>query len=653
MATFTVTTAADAVDAGDRVLSLREAVQQANSTAAADTILFANALEGRTLTLTQGQLTLTADAAIDGDRDNNGAEVTLSGGGASRVVAVAGAQTDARLADLVVTDGDTSGDTFQGAGAGIRVGQGAGLALTGCTITGNQTFEGYAGASPGGGIAAEAGSRLRIVGCAVTENRGYGAGGGVDLAPSSHAVVVGSLIQDNVASEASSTGNEARGGGIAAEGASLVLIGSAVLDNHAVFGAGIDAQGGSLDIRSSTLASNSSSGFVGFGGGGGLHLAGGRAIVTDTTITNNRDYGGPYGYSPDLDGAGIALDGEAALALRNTIASGNVMRMGRGSGSYTIADDVLGAITSSNGHNIFGGEVVGAAAGDLENVVPARLFAALDPDTGGGQVTLNGGPTPTVRLRDALDNPALSGTDPLDAGSLDQRGVERPLPAQSNPDIGSFELHQRALSTAPSANNDVLTGTARADTLVALPGNDLVRGRGGNDELRGVGGSDTLRGGDGQDRLDGGSGSDLLYGEDGNDRLFGGFNADALFGGVGGDVLRGQFGVDRMRGDAGPDVFAFDAGDTGVGAGRRDLILDFALDADRIDLGSIDAKAGVAGNQAFAFLGMGALTGAGQLRYGFVGTGTVIQASTDADAAPELELQLAGQIALDGGDFLL
>ncbi len=141
MATFTVTTAADRVDAGDGALSLREAVQRANATAAADRVVFADALEGRTLTLTRGQLDLTADVAVDGDRDGDGTGVTLSGGGESRVVAVAGAGTDARLADLVVTGGDTGvyGLFPQASGAGIRVGQGAGLALTGCTVTGNDS----------------------------------------------------------------------------------------------------------------------------------------------------------------------------------------------------------------------------------------------------------------------------------------------------------------------------------------------------------------------------------------------------------------------------------------------------------------------------------------------------------------------------------
>jgi len=64
MAVLTVTTATDVVDAGDGVLSLREAVALANATDAQDTIRFADALDGRTLTLRQGELALTADVAI-------------------------------------------------------------------------------------------------------------------------------------------------------------------------------------------------------------------------------------------------------------------------------------------------------------------------------------------------------------------------------------------------------------------------------------------------------------------------------------------------------------------------------------------------------------------------------------------------------------
>ena len=79
MTTFTVTTLADVVNAGDGKLSLREAVAQANDSAAADRIVFASGLEGKTLTLAHGELLVTHDLTIDGDANNNGVRVTIAG----------------------------------------------------------------------------------------------------------------------------------------------------------------------------------------------------------------------------------------------------------------------------------------------------------------------------------------------------------------------------------------------------------------------------------------------------------------------------------------------------------------------------------------------------------------------------------------------
>src|SRR3954471_21057959 len=100
MATITVTTNLDVADPGNGRLSLREAVAQANATAAADTILFAPNLEGQTLVLTGGELPVTQDLTIDGDQDNNGSEVILSGGDHSRILRITGGGTDVSLRDL-------------------------------------------------------------------------------------------------------------------------------------------------------------------------------------------------------------------------------------------------------------------------------------------------------------------------------------------------------------------------------------------------------------------------------------------------------------------------------------------------------------------------------------------------------------------------
>lgn len=109
--------------------------------------------------------------------------------------------------------------------------------------------------------------------------------------------------------------------------------------------------------------------------------------------------------------------------LANSIVAGNI--------SAEQGADVTGLVEASNGHNIFGSSVDGAGAGDLQNAPAILLFA--------GELADNGGPTPTIALRDDPSNPALGGADPWDAPATDQRGVARPSPAGTDPDVGAFE----------------------------------------------------------------------------------------------------------------------------------------------------------------------------------------------------------------------
>src|SRR5215218_4778378 len=99
MAYLTVTTQADVVDPGDGKLSLREAIEQANSSASADTIRFIAALEGTTLVLTGGELTVTQSLTIDGDQNSDGAEITVDGNANGRLLNVSGSGTNVTLKD--------------------------------------------------------------------------------------------------------------------------------------------------------------------------------------------------------------------------------------------------------------------------------------------------------------------------------------------------------------------------------------------------------------------------------------------------------------------------------------------------------------------------------------------------------------------------
>ncbi len=119
------------------------------------------------------------------------------------------------------------------------------------------------------------------------------------------------------------------------------------------------------------------------------------------------------------------------------------------------------------------------------------------------------------------------------------------------------------LGQSPTSGDDVIAGTANADTIDGIGGNDVICGRGGDDVIEGGGGADIIFGDAGNDILRGGSGSDTLNGGPGGDQLFGGGGADMLDGGDGPDFLSGQGGGDTLEGGDGSDILeGGDGGDT-------------------------------------------------------------------------------------------
>ena len=260
-------------------------------------------------------------------------------------------------------------------------------------------------------------------------------------------------------------------------------------------------------------------------------------------------------------------------------------------------------------------------------------------------------------------------------------------------------------------------GTNASETLNFNGGADLLLGFGGNDTLNGNGGNDVLIGGAGNDTLNGGSGTDtvvlsgavqnygfsltganvvvtdtragspegadtlnsietvqfgsqtldLSFGSNGNNNLSTGSGADLLLGFGGNDELDGGSGADVLVGGAGEDDFNFDDGDTGVGAGARDIILDFLGGGgnEDIDLVAIDANTGVGGGggngQAFTFIGTAAFTGAEQVHYFQIDTdgiggvdATLIQGNVNNTLTADFEILLHNYTGpLVAGDFNL
>ena len=139
-------------------------------------------------------------------------------------------------------------------------------------------------------------------------------------------------------------------------------------------------------------------------------------------------------------------------------------------------------------------------------------------------------------------------------------------------------------------------------------------------------------------------------------------NIENVTGGSGNDTITASTAVNVLNGGLGNDTFDFNAtGDSGVGAGNRDIIVGFEV-GDVIDLNTIDANTGLAFNQNFTFIGTAAFTNppggdsglATELRYQVAGADTLVQMNVDSDGTAEMEILLQGYTGgLTAGNFIV
>jgi uncharacterized repeat protein (TIGR01451 family) len=322
------------------------------------------------------------------------------------------------------------------------------------------------------------------------------------------------------------------------------------------------------------------------------------------------------------------------------------------------------------------------AEGDTLTIYGHGGFAAVERIN--GQTVLYLDTNSAIVLNTAY--PATTTSGPFPGITFVPGSVTAPgLPAERGPIHGT-------------GGNDNLAGTAAADVLDGMQGNDSLSSGWGNDTLLGGDGNDTLSGGDHGDLLDGGAGIDLatyasapvgvvaslaapagntgwaagdsyiqvenllgsafadrLTGDHGANRLEGAAGNDTLAGGGGNDSLVGGAGADSLSGGAGADIFAY-ANLADSASGQSDTITDFAwIEGDRINLATIDADAGLAGDQAFAFLGTAAFSGggAGAIRYQQIGVDTLVLVDSGNGGGAEMTIRLAGLHVLQAGDFIL
>jgi hypothetical protein len=403
--TLTVRTTADS-GAG----SLRDTIAAA---APGDTIVFDHRLDGQTIALTSGQLTITEDVSIVGP---GAGELTISGSGLSRVFTVLGGATasltglkvaggladqgggilnagNLSLLNVTVAGDQAVGDSATtGLGGGVYNQPAASLTATACTFCGNQVIGGP-GIGFGGGLM-NAGTATVLASSFVGNTAigglaGYGAGGAINQQNDATLTVSCCAFAANQALPGLTT--VATGGAIDSEvGTTLAISDSTFSGNSAVatstnpslalheFAAGgaLLTFAGTLSVSGCRFAGNVASS-TGFAGGGAIENQLSPATVSASTFTANLAQG-----RQGASSAGGAVD--------DIFFSTMTLTGCRFSANQAVAGD------QANGVNTFG-QAQGGAVRVSRSALAVSDCTLSDNLAQGGAACINSGaPTPDL-----------------------------------------------------------------------------------------------------------------------------------------------------------------------------------------------------------------------------------------------------------------
>lgn len=397
-------------DSGDG--SLRKAIEDANSTAGTDKIIFDSSLNNQTITLTSGELLITDAVTIQG----LGADkLTISGNNSSRVFKV-----------------DDNNENNQ-----------VNVSIEGLTITGGTT----SGEDDGGGIWNR--DNLTLKNTVISDNEAADDGGGIRN--DGELTIINSTIADNKSLD--TTSQTSGGGGLLntnKDGALVTIINSTFSGNTGKNGGAI-RNDGTLNLTNSTLSGNTAS-----QSGGGLvntidpddPTSSGRATISNSTITNNTA-------GSEL-GGGIANVG--TLVVRNSIIAGNTANDDI-QNTFTVSNIPIPGDITSKGHNLIG-SYDGTDFNNNKRDIVGTSSNPINPllDT----LQNNGGLTETHALLSG--SPAINsgsnsniGRDTKDIDSdnifnelipFEQRGVGFQRIIDSTVDIGAYEFGNAPFSTS-------------------------------------------------------------------------------------------------------------------------------------------------------------------------------------------------------------
>lgn len=541
-ATLTVNSTFDETNAGDGSCSLREAILAVDSPGSANGDCSPAAFGANTIVLKADRYFLGSASAPHTPLQiaSTVTSLTIVGAGASqttidaiglgdRAFAVASG-ANVTIRNLTVTGGHAPDGTVGAAGNGTAGGAGGAgangggilnqgaLTLSDSAVVNSQAGNGGGGGSGGGpasdpafgggdgGSGGEGGGifntgTLTLAGATIARDTSGAGGSGA---------IGGQESTTNPGGTGGAGGAGGNGAGIANEGGTVTIAGSAIRGNTGGAG-GAGGTGGGSNSGGSGTGGPGGAGGAG-SSGGGVWSAHGSLSVTNSTVASDTTGDGGSGGNGGLgtgagstgghgatggdsgSGGGIAASGSPGPKLLNgtvvgnkvgqpgtagsggtgaaTGAAGTAGATGAGGGLAGMASGVLtveNSLLALNGGSNCGPSAVtdgGHNLGFGDPTCPAS-FATGDPNL--GPLQDNGGPSWTVSLQvgsAAVDQIPAAGAD---CPATDQRGVARPAGAKC--DIGAFE------AAGPRANTGAATAVGRTSATLngsATPNSGLA-----------------------------------------------------------------------------------------------------------------------------------------------------------------------------------
>lgn len=289
-----VNTPNEDIVAGDKTVSLREAVEWSNThppgAGNRNLIEFASGLKGKTILLKNADLDIQEPTRILG---LGSTALTVSRDATTGSFRLFHVQAGGSLAieKLKLTGGEVAAKGYGGA----ILSDGTSLTVTQCEIKGNAVLsDASTGLSAGGGIYASAGT-VTINGFSTVSGNSADRGGGVAVASSVTLNITESAIATNTATR--------KGGGVYADGGPVTIDKSQVAANTAADGGGVYATGATvLTLKGGTeIKDNEATGY-----GGGVYIGGQKIVYSGVTIGDNKapvgQGDGVYRYKAARDG---------------------------------------------------------------------------------------------------------------------------------------------------------------------------------------------------------------------------------------------------------------------------------------------------------------------------------------------------------------